>query len=141
MRGGTGGRVDAVALESLMEVRTAADRRRGNSVFCKGANDLSAPIRSDRRAPGSPTKAETAPAIGAGKKVRIAAHGNSLRALVKYLDNVPDDEIIELNIPTGIPLVYVLNDDLQPLQKFYLGDPETVQKATAAVANQGKARS
>jgi 2,3-bisphosphoglycerate-dependent phosphoglycerate mutase len=63
-----------------------------------------------------------APAIRSGRKVLIAAHGNSLRALVKFLDNVPDDEIVELNIPTGIPLVYLLNDDLQPLQKFYLGD-------------------
>ena len=81
-----------------------------------------------------------APDINAGKKVLIAAHGNSLRALVKYLDNVPEDEIVELNIPTGIPLVYLLNDDLQPLQKFYLGDPERVKKATADVAGQGKAR-
>ena len=81
-----------------------------------------------------------APDIAAGRKVLIAAHGNSLRALVKYLDNVPDEEIVELNIPTGIPLVYLLNEDLEPLQKFYLGDPETVKKATAAVANQGKAR-
>jgi 2,3-bisphosphoglycerate-dependent phosphoglycerate mutase len=81
-----------------------------------------------------------APEIAAGKKVLIAAHGNSLRALVKYLDNVPEDEIVELNIPTGIPLVYLLNDDLQPLQKFYLGDPEQVKKATDAVASQGKAR-
>ena len=68
----------------------------------------------------------------------IAAHGNSLRALVKYLDNVSDQEIVDLNIPTGIPLVYLLNDDLEPLQKFYLGVPEAVKKATAAVANQGK---
>ena len=68
----------------------------------------------------------------------IAAHGNSLRALVKYLDNVSDEEIVELNIPTGIPLVYLLNDDLEPLQKFYLGDPEAVKAAAAAVANQGK---
>jgi 2,3-bisphosphoglycerate-dependent phosphoglycerate mutase len=81
-----------------------------------------------------------APDIAAGRKVLIAAHGNSLRALVKFLDNVPDEEIVELNIPTGIPLVYLLNEDLQPLQKFYLGDPETVKKATAAVANQGRAR-
>jgi 2,3-bisphosphoglycerate-dependent phosphoglycerate mutase len=81
-----------------------------------------------------------APDIAAGKKVLIAAHGNSLRALVKYLDNVPEDEIVELNIPTGIPLVYLLNDDLQPLQKFYLGDPEKVKNATSAVANQGKAK-
>ena len=81
-----------------------------------------------------------APDIVAGRKVLIAAHGNSLRALVKYLDNVSEDEIVELNIPTGIPLVYLLNDDLKPLQKFYLGDQEAVQQAMAAVANQGKAR-
>jgi 2,3-bisphosphoglycerate-dependent phosphoglycerate mutase len=79
-----------------------------------------------------------APEIRAGKKVLIAAHGNSLRALVKYLDNVPDEEIVELNIPTGIPLVYLLNDDLEPLQKFYLGDQEAVKAAAAAVANQGR---
>jgi 2,3-bisphosphoglycerate-dependent phosphoglycerate mutase len=81
-----------------------------------------------------------APDIRAGRKVLIAAHGNSLRALVKYLDNVSEDEIVELNIPTGIPLVYLLNEDLAPLQKFYLGDPEAVKAAAAAVANQGKAR-
>jgi len=81
-----------------------------------------------------------APDMRAGRKVLIAAHGNSLRALVKYLDNVPDEEIVDLNIPTGIPLVYLLNDDLEPLQKFYLGDPEAVKKATSAVADQGKAR-
>jgi 2,3-bisphosphoglycerate-dependent phosphoglycerate mutase len=80
-----------------------------------------------------------APDIRAGRKVIIAAHGNSLRALVKYLDNVSDQEIVEMNIPTGIPLVYLLNDDLEPLQKFYLGDPETVKKASAAVENQGRA--
>ena len=79
-----------------------------------------------------------APDIRAGRKVLIAAHGNSLRALVKYLDNVADQEIVDVNIPTGIPLVYLLNDDLEPLQKFYLGDPGTVKKAAAAVANQGK---
>ena len=80
-----------------------------------------------------------APDIRAGKKVLIAAHGNSLRALVKYLDNVPEDEIVELNIPTGIPLVYLLNDELKPLQKFYLGDAAAAERAAAAVANQGKA--
>ena len=80
-----------------------------------------------------------APAIRSGRNVIISAHGNSLRALVKYLDRVSDQEIVDLNIPTGIPLVYHLNDDLEPLQKFYLGDPETVEKAAAAVANQGKA--
>jgi 2,3-bisphosphoglycerate-dependent phosphoglycerate mutase len=81
-----------------------------------------------------------APDIRAGRKVLIAAHGNSLRALVKFLDNVSEEEIVELNIPTGIPLVYVLNEDLKPLQKFYLGNQEAVQKAMTAVANQGKAR-
>jgi len=81
-----------------------------------------------------------APDIKAGKRVLIAAHGNSLRALVKYLDNVSEQEIVELNIPTGIPLVYQLNDDLKPLQKFYLGDQEAAAKKAAAVANQGKAK-
>jgi 2,3-bisphosphoglycerate-dependent phosphoglycerate mutase len=81
-----------------------------------------------------------APEIKAGRKVLIAAHGNSLRALVKYLDNISEEEILELNIPTGIPLVYVLNDELQPLQKFYLGDQDAIRQATATVANQGKAR-
>lgn len=79
-----------------------------------------------------------APDIRAGRKVLIAAHGNSLRALVKYLENVSDEEILELNIPTGVPLVYLLNDDLEPLQKFYLGDAEAVKQASEAVANQGK---
>ena len=81
-----------------------------------------------------------APDILAGRKVLIAAHGNSLRALVKYLDSVSEEAIVELNIPTGIPLVYLLNEDLKPLQKFYLGDQEAVQQAMAAVADQGKAR-
>jgi 2,3-bisphosphoglycerate-dependent phosphoglycerate mutase len=81
-----------------------------------------------------------APDIRAGRRVLIAAHGNSLRALVKYLDNVSEQEILEVNIPTGIPLVYLLNEDLKPLQKFYLGDQEAVQAKMTAVANQGKAR-
>lgn len=79
-----------------------------------------------------------APDIRAGKRVLITAHGNSLRALVKYLDGVSDADIVELNIPTGVPLVYLLNEDLKPLQKYYLGDQEAVQRAAAAVANQGK---
>ncbi len=82
---------------------------------------------------------DIAPAIKAGKRVVIAAHGNSLRALVKYLDNVSDEEIVGLNIPTGIPLVYELDDDLKPLTHYYLGDPEAIAAAAAAVANQGKA--
>ena len=79
-----------------------------------------------------------APTVREGKRVLIAAHGNSLRALVKYLDRMSDDKIVELNIPTGIPLVYELNDDLTPLRSFYLGDPEAVKRATQAVANQAK---
>jgi 2,3-bisphosphoglycerate-dependent phosphoglycerate mutase len=81
-----------------------------------------------------------APMIQSGKRVIIAAHGNSLRALVKYLDNVSDEEIISLNIPTGVPLVYELDDALKPIRSYYLGDAEAVQKAMQAVANQGKAK-
>lgn len=77
-----------------------------------------------------------APAIRAGKRVLIAAHGNSLRALVKYLDNISDQDIVSLNIPTGIPLVYELNDDLTPIRHYYLGDPAKVQAAIQAVAGQ-----
>lgn len=81
---------------------------------------------------------EIVPEIRSGKKVIIAAHGNSLRALVKYLDNIPEDEIVELNIPTGVPLVYELDEDLKPITHYYLGDPDAVRKAMEAVANQGK---
>ena len=81
-----------------------------------------------------------APAIRAEERVLVAAHGNSLRGLVKYLDNVSDQEIVGLNIPTGIPLVYELDDDLKPLQHYYLGDPEAVQNAAQAVADQAKAK-
>jgi 2,3-bisphosphoglycerate-dependent phosphoglycerate mutase len=81
-----------------------------------------------------------APTILSGKRVLIVAHGNSLRAMVKYLDNVSDVEIPELNIPTGIPLVYELDDKLKPVSHYYLGDPEAVAKAAAAVANQAKAK-
>ena len=81
-----------------------------------------------------------APMVKTGSRVIIAAHGNSLRALVKYLDNISDQEIVELNIPTGIPLVYELDEDLRAIKKFYLGDLEAIQKAIDAVAAQGKAR-
>lgn len=81
-----------------------------------------------------------APTIRSGKRVLIAAHGNSLRALVKYLDNVSDEEIPELNIPTGIPLVYELNDDLTPIRHFYLGDQSKVEAAMQAVKHQGSAK-
>jgi 2,3-bisphosphoglycerate-dependent phosphoglycerate mutase len=77
-----------------------------------------------------------APMVREGTRVLIAAHGNSLRALVKYLDNISDEEIVRLNIPTGIPLVYELDDDLNPIRHFYLGDPEAVKRATEAVAGQ-----
>jgi len=80
-----------------------------------------------------------APSLQSGKRVLIAAHGNSLRALVKYLDNVSDEEIVGLNIPTGIPLVYELNDDLSPSRHYYLADEEQVRLAAQLVANQGKA--
>jgi len=80
------------------------------------------------------------PSIKAGKRVLIAAHGNSLRALVKYLDNVPESEIVELNIPTGIPLVYELDANLKPIKHYYLADEATVRAAMAGVAAQGKAK-
>ena len=80
--------------------------------------------------------AEIAPAIKKGKRVLIAAHGNSLRALVKYLDNISDADIVELNIPTGIPLVYELDDDLKPIKNYYLGDPDAAKKAAERVAAQ-----
>ncbi len=83
--------------------------------------------------------ATIAPAISAGQRVIIAAHGNSLRALVKHLDQVPDDDIAELNIPTGIPLVYELTNDLKPVSHAYLGDPDQAKKAAEAVAGQGSA--
>lgn len=80
------------------------------------------------------------PAVKFGKSVLIAAHGNSLRALVKYLDGVSDEDIVKLNIPTGIPLVYELTQDLKPVSHYYLGNQEEIKKAMAAVANQGKAK-
>lgn len=81
-----------------------------------------------------------APAIADGARLLVAAHGNSLRALVKYLDGVSDEAISELNIPTGVPLVYELDDSLKPTRHFYLGDPDAIAKSVAAVAAQGKAK-
>jgi 2,3-bisphosphoglycerate-dependent phosphoglycerate mutase len=81
-----------------------------------------------------------APAVRAGKRVLVAAHGNSLRALVKYLDNMSDEKIVELNIPTGVPLVYELDDNLKPLKHYYLGDAEEIARRAASVAAQGKAK-
>ncbi len=79
------------------------------------------------------------PQIEAGKQVLICAHGNSLRALVKYLGDISDEEIVKLNIPTGVPMVYELDDNLKPIKNYYLGDAEAAAKAAEAVANQGKA--
>jgi 2,3-bisphosphoglycerate-dependent phosphoglycerate mutase len=83
---------------------------------------------------------DLAPAIKSGKRLLVSAHGNSLRAMVKYLDDISEAEIPELNIPTGIPLVYELDDDLNVLKHYYLGDAEAVAKAAAAVANQAKVK-
>ena len=80
-----------------------------------------------------------APAILAGKRIVVSAHGNSIRALIKYLDNISETDIVELNIPNGIPLVYELDAGLKPIRSYYLGDAEAAAKAAAAVASQGKA--
>ena len=85
-------------------------------------------------------KNEISPVIKQGKRVIIAAHGNSLRALVKYLDKISDEDIVKLNIPTGIPLVYELDANLEPIKHYYLGDTENIKKAMDSVANQGKAK-
>ena len=81
-----------------------------------------------------------APTIRTGKRVLVSAHGNSLRALVKYLDDVPEEAIVSLNIPTGIPLVYELSNDLKPIRHYYLGDGERIREAIESVATQGKAK-
>ncbi len=85
-------------------------------------------------------EAEIAPKIKAGKRLIVAAHGNSLRSLVKHLDNIPNNKIVELNIPTGIPLIYELDDDLKPIKSYYLGDADSIKAAQEAVANQGKSK-
>jgi len=85
-------------------------------------------------------KSEILPKIAAGKRIIIAAHGNSLRALVKYLDDISDEDIVKHNIPTGVPLVFELSDDLKPTKSYYLGDEEAIKAAQDAVANQGKAK-
>jgi len=85
-------------------------------------------------------KKEATPLLKKGKRLLVSTHGNSLRALVKYIDNVPDNEIISFNIPTGIPLVYELDDSLSPIMHYFLGNPEEIQKAIKEVENQGKAK-
>jgi 2,3-bisphosphoglycerate-dependent phosphoglycerate mutase len=83
---------------------------------------------------------EISPAVKRGEKVLVTAHGNTLRALVKYFDNLSEQEVLALNIPTGIPLVYELDDNLRPIRHYYLGDQEAIAAAAAAVASQGKAQ-
>lgn len=85
-------------------------------------------------------KSAIAPRVARGERVIVAAHGNSLRALVKYLDNISDDDIIELNIPTGIPLIYEFDDKMNVIKSYYLGDADAIAAKAAAVANQGKAK-
>ena len=81
-----------------------------------------------------------APAIRSGKRVLIAAHGNSLRALVKYLEDVPDEKIVDLNIPTGVPMVQELDANLKSIRHYYLGDPERIQQAISGAASTGKVK-
>jgi 2,3-bisphosphoglycerate-dependent phosphoglycerate mutase len=155
------------ALQGLNKAETAAKFGEDQVKIWRRSYDIPPPVLTpeDERFPGhdpryrSLTKAELplteclkdtvarflpywhetiAPAVKSGQKVLIAAHGNSLRALVKYLDNVSEKDIIELNIPTGMPLVYELDDNLKPLKHYYLGDPEKVKAAMDAVAAQGK---
>jgi 2,3-bisphosphoglycerate-dependent phosphoglycerate mutase len=157
------------ALQGLNKAETAAEHGEDQVKIWRRSYDVPPPAleKSDKRYPGHlqvyanvperdlpvteclkdtvdrflPYWHETiAPAIKDGKKVIVAAHGNSLRALVKYLDNVSDEDIIGLNIPTGLPLVYELDEKLKPVKHYYLGDEEAVKKAMDAVANQGKAK-
>ena len=120
------------------------ERYPGHELKYKGMDEKDVPLTEclkDTVARMVPYWHETiVPVVKSGKKVLIAAHGNSLRALVKVLDNVPDDEITALNIPTGMPLVYELDEDMKPIRHYYLGDPEEVEKAMAEVAAQGKVK-
>jgi len=157
------------ALQGLNKVQTAEKYGDGQVRIWRRSYDVRPPVleESDPRYPGNDPRyrdlrkdqvplaeclkdtverflpcwrREIAPAVRSGKRVLIAAHGNSLRALVKYLDDISDDAIPEVNIPTGVPLVYELDEELKPLQNYYIGDPEKVKKAMDAVANQAKAR-
>ena len=155
------------ALQGLNKAETAAQYGEGQVKIWRRSYDIPPPPleRSDERFPGHdpryaglkpdelplaeslkdtvarflPCWHETlAPAVYSGRRVLVAAHGNSIRAMVKYLDNVSDDEIVGLNIPTGIPLVYELRDDLRPIRHYYLGDPEEAARAAQRVAEQAK---
>jgi len=116
----------------------------GNDPRYKGLSEKDTPLTESLKetiARVVPYWKETiAPALKSGERVIVAAHGNSLRALVKYLDNISEEEIVKLNIPTGIPLVYELTKDLKPLKHCYLGDQEKIQAKIASVASQGKAK-
>jgi len=120
------------------------ERYPGNDPRYKGLNRQELPLTEslkDTVARVMPYWYETlAPTLKSGKKIIISAHGNSMRALVKYLDNISDSDIVGLNIPTGIPLIYELNSELKPIKHYYLGDQEEVRKAMEAVAKQGKAK-
>lgn len=155
------------ALQGLNKAETAEKHGEEQVLIWRRSYDISPPAleKSDERFPGNfpaykdvdeadlPTTESLkltvdrflpywfdtiAPTIKAGKKVLIAAHGNSLRALVKYLDNVSEEDIIKLNIPTGVPLVYELDNDLKPIKHYYLGDQDEIAAKAAAVAAQGK---
>jgi 2,3-bisphosphoglycerate-dependent phosphoglycerate mutase len=126
------------------ELKKTDKRYPGNELRYKDMDEKDLPLTEslkDTVARFMPYWHETiAPTVKSGKRVVIAAHGNSLRALVKYLDNVSDNDIVSLNIPTGVPLVYELDKDLKPIKHYYLGDQEAIQKAMQSVANQGKAK-
>ncbi len=157
------------ALQGLNKAETAAQHGDDQVLVWRRSYDIPPPAldKSDKRWPGHdrryagldasdiPTteclkdtvervvpywEQEIAPKIKAGQRVLIAAHGNSLRALVKHLDGIGDEEIVGVNIPTGMPLVYKLDANLKPISRQYLGDAAAVEKAMAAVANQGKAK-
>jgi 2,3-bisphosphoglycerate-dependent phosphoglycerate mutase len=157
------------ALQGLNKAETAAKFGDAQVLIWRRSYDIPPPAleRSDPRFPGHDPRyrklsvAETplteclkdtverflpywhdtiAPSVRSGERVLVVAHGNSLRALVKYLDHIGDNEIVGLNIPTGIPLVYELTDDLKPIRNYYLGDADKIAQATQAVANQGKAK-
>jgi 2,3-bisphosphoglycerate-dependent phosphoglycerate mutase len=157
------------ALQGLNKAETAAKFGDAQVLIWRRSYDIPPPAleRSDERFPGhdpryrklSPSEMPLteclkdtvarflpywheviAPSVRSGERVLVVAHGNSLRALVKYLDHIGDNEIVGLNIPTGIPLVYELTDDLKPIRNYYLGDADKIAAATQAVANQGKAK-
>jgi 2,3-bisphosphoglycerate-dependent phosphoglycerate mutase len=157
------------ALQGLNKSETAAKYGEEQVLVWRRSYDIPPPVlkKTDPRYPGKETKYQElsesqlplseslkdtyrrclpywhktiAPAVRSGKRIIIAAHGNSLRALVKYLDHVSDDQIVGLNIPTGIPLVYELDDNLQKIRSYYLADEAELEKARKAVADQGKAK-